>query len=383
MHGSAWPLERRALHPALLPRGSEGAEDDGDDGQAGAIPGARVCHTAFAAHTPPALRTSLYWFGEYVWAVTGGRLPMRVEVHWLDPDRVAVEVPLGRMDGTSCYLAQADGRTLSAAFATVPPEFADGADCWAVFFPSGVPNDASFARSEFITGGMSVAPDGCDMFNIDDLWLTRIPPHLGAAGPYHPVERLAYLPQWWQHEWFHALFNSDQLFADAALEPTSHSWHNLDNWPEDFEGAVEPDYYHECLHKRFLLPDAHPPLWYRLKRWGWTPEAERALALPDMLLGSWRLREPSNDWHYVTIEAGPDGTLRWRNRADVEWSLELNAEKGRLIPGQDCPYEGTMVQIVVEGHALEGRSLEARLARGGRLAIKGLAFNAELYVREG
>jgi hypothetical protein len=361
-------LEVRTLHPWLLPHGSADGKDGDDDGQAGAA----VCHTAYAPDTPLVLRTSLYWFGEYIWAVTGGRLSTHVDVHWVDPDRITAAVEVKGNQATP-----PGEQIVGDAFSALPSSFVAGADCWACLHPSGVPTHESFGRSGFITGGMGGSPDGRPLFMVDDLWLVRKPPNLG-AGIYSPVERLAYLPQWWQHEWYHALFNHATLFSECNLEPTSHSWFQRDAWPPDFEGVMEVDYHDQALHKRFLDPTAHPPLWYRLKRWAWTPDA--APLLPQAVLGSWRHQNASNDWHYVTIEPGPGGVLQWRNRAGVSWSLAVDAEGGRLLTGDDCPYKGIHVQIIVGGPPLEGVGLDARIRPGAAVTIVGLDFGG-LYMR--
>jgi hypothetical protein len=62
------------------------------------------------------------------------------------------------------------------------------------------------------TGAEGFSP----FFIIDDRWIVRKPPHIG-TGEYSDVERSVYLPQWFQHEFFHHLFRTYPSSASRPL----------------------------------------------------------------------------------------------------------------------------------------------------------------------
>jgi hypothetical protein len=199
---------------------------------------------------------STYLFTEYIRAMTGGRLKVDVRLLRL-PE---LDVPVERLrrpvqaGGASYDLAFADlaPAAMPRVWKAIPDNVRAATDWWWVLYPSHVPGGA---KTNYITGGMGLGPDGVSpAFIIDDLWLARIPPTLG-TGPYTSEERRAYLPQWLQHEFFHHLYRS---YPALRLEASGHQWFDRKTWPDDFEGALEADYYAESVHKR--LQPATPPL---------------------------------------------------------------------------------------------------------------------------
>jgi hypothetical protein len=199
---------------------------------------------------------STYLFTEYIRAITGGRLKVEVRVLPLP----GLDVPVERVTrsvqagGTPYELQFADmaPAAMTRVWRAAPADVLAATDWWWVLYPSHVPEGA---KTNFITGGMGLGPDGVSpAFVIDDLWLVRIPPTLG-TGPYTSEQRRAYLPQWLQHEFFHHLYRS---YSDFGLEASGHQWFDRKLWPSDFNGLLEPDYYAESMHKR--LRDATPPL---------------------------------------------------------------------------------------------------------------------------
>jgi hypothetical protein len=213
-------------------------------------------HHSLATPTGDYVGESTYLFTEYIRAITGGRL--KVDVRLLPLPEL--DVPVERLTRS----VQAGGASFDVAFAdlapagmpriwkAVPDEVRAKTDWWWVLYPSHVPPGAT---TNFITGGMSVGPDGVSpAFIIDDLWLVRIPPTLG-SGPYTSEQRRAYLPQWLQHEFFHHLYRS---YPALGLETSGHQWFDRKLWPDDFNGLLEPDYFAESVHKR--LKSASPPL---------------------------------------------------------------------------------------------------------------------------
>lgn len=205
------------------------------------------------------IHESLFLFTEYIRAITEGGLEVKVKVARF-PD---LDVPVQVVENT-LRVAGADRTTLSANLApgamekiwNAAPETRSVTDWWWILYPSHVPEQyPEFARTEFITGGMAVGPDGrSPAFVIDDRWLLRSPPHLGGA-PLTAEQRRAFLPQWFQHEFFHHLYRA---YPRLELEKSGHQWFDRKTWPADFQGWIEPDYYAESLHKR--LQTAQPPL---------------------------------------------------------------------------------------------------------------------------
>lgn len=196
-------------------------------------------------------------------------------------------------------------------------------------------------------------------------WLTRKPPHLG-SGPYSDVERNIYLPQWLQHEFFHHLYRT---YPEFGLEATSHQWFSLANWPSDFVGRFEPDYYHESVFRR--LQGAQEPMAAALRYatdgapWG-------QLNLFDVF-GSYDREPVQNPWHSGVIQ--PGAPLRWQNQAGVSWNLTPDLLNGRLLTGPDNPYFGSPLadafQLVLKRNALGDILPE----------LAGFSFLGELYRR--
>jgi hypothetical protein len=230
----------------------------------------RSLHPSLYSSESSILDSSVTLFCEYISAITRGRLGVRVR-HLRVPDlTVATEI-------REQQIAVAGVSKKVVSWGLQPGEFhriwqalepntkAD-TDWWWIIYPSFVP-DASgpFGNREFITGGMNVGPDGqSPAFVIDDLWLIRRAPHLG-TGLLTNAERLLYMSQWLQHELFHHLFRT---YPELELEVDSHQWFDRRRWPKDFQGALEPDYFEEALHKRLqtTTPALHSALRYKAAR---------------------------------------------------------------------------------------------------------------------
>lgn len=197
---------------------------------------------------------------------------------------------------------------------TVPQSITGQTDIWWAIAPSGVPGDGSDFDEIFITGGMGLAPTGAPLIVSDDAWFTRKPAHLG-SGPYSDVERRAYMPQWFQHEFTHHLF---RRWPQFALEATSHQWFDRSTWPADFVGRFEPDYYSEAVNKRLLT--ATPSLAAGLDH----PELADFNSQPlTSIAGRYERRPVENDFHVVDITIDSATSATWRNQADVSWSLNV------------------------------------------------------------
>ena len=289
------------------------------------------------------LRESTHLFRRWVTAITRG---------------LAVELNVVPMEGCATVTYTDDGNIIlsypdaAEMLAGVPASVAQAADFFWVVAPSGVPGDGSGYGRHFITGGMG-GVGSRPLFLSDDAWFLRKPEHLG-SGRYHPIERRAYLPQWFQHEFMHHLFRT---WPELGLEATDHQWFDLSTWPEDFEGRFEPDYYSEAIDKRLL--DATPSL----------AEALLGPTLADMsttplsaVAGTYEREPVLNDWHVGTVTvAGAAAT--WTNQAGVSWSLAV--QDGVLYSGPDCPYGEAPMDVELDGDG----------------AVAALWFGAERYGR--
>jgi hypothetical protein len=301
------------------------------------VPVALDLEPALSADDYRIIRQSLWLFGEYVAAITDGRLALRVE--FLPLPQVTVPVSVSTDRNGHLLAGLADGAK-EHVWKSIPEPVKSRTDWWWILYPSVVPERyADFASTEFVTGGMGGGPDGASpCFVIDDRWLTRKPPHL-SHGPFTDTEREAYLPQWLQHEFFHHLFGT---YPEFGLEKTSHQWFDHKTWPEDFRGSIEPDYYAEAVHKR-LIPRGQPPLYVELRHEAPDPSIVRRLSLRS-LEGLYRHEPMENDWHEgrITREApaGPEGgpTYRWTNRAGKSWRLTYLPGSLSLRTGPDNPY---------------------------------------------
>jgi hypothetical protein len=193
---------------------------------------------------------SLWLFNEYVTTMTKGMLDVETYIQSL-PD---VDLPVhAHINSEGRYFANL--KNFRKINEYLSDEVIEATDWWWILYPSHVPEQhPDFENAEFVTGGMGLVSLDSPCFIIDDRWLVRKPPHLG-EGEYSSLERGAYLPQWLQHEFFHHLYRTWPKFK---LEVTDHQWHDDANWPKDFEGLFEADYYHESLYKR--LHFAEPPL---------------------------------------------------------------------------------------------------------------------------
>lgn len=321
---------------------------------------------------PRILEQALRLFREYVLAMTGGRL--RVDLERLHLAKL--EIPVSAREQGRRHAGIAKGG-MQKLWAAVSSKLRAETDWWWVIYPSHVPRQhPDFEKTEFITGGMGVGPDGVSpCFISDDQWLLQKPPHLG-RGPYSDIERRAYLPHWLQHEFFHHLYRS---WPELELEKESHQWFRRATWPKDFAGSYEPDYYHESLVKR-LQTQARPPMHVELRYRPPSRELFSKLRL-EALIGTYVHEPAQNDWHTGSIRRA--GTrrgkpvLRWRNKAGVTWKLYPELANGLLRTGRDNPY--------YESNPSSGRVFHLVLERDASGAftsrLRGIRFQGALYLR--
>lgn len=308
-----------------------------------------------SANDGAAIHQSTRLFGYYVWALTGGRYTLDVEV--VEASGCAA-VTFGRFDNDVGVLTRTAGLADAAAVVnTVSEEVRAATDMWWVIYPSNVPVGPPFESTEFVTGGMG-GYGAAPMFIVDDLWLLRTPPHLGTA-VYDDVQRRVYLPQWLQHEFFHHLYRT---YPEFELEAEGHQWFDRSTWPGDFVGAWEPDYYAESVARR--LETAEPPLYETLRV---RPPTLDGVEAADFV-GRYERRPVQNEWHEVTI-AWDGTTLSWANAAGVSWELVWDGTE--LSSVASSPY-GRQI-LAVDGEVGSDGALV--------LPVRGLWFNGELHVR--
>lgn len=312
---------------------------------------------------------STWLFREFVHAMTGGRLTVHTSIVPLPDLEVPVEITAGPLNFAT-LTAGAERRIWGA----VPESVRAATDWWWVIYPSHFPEQSKeLAELEYITGGMSVGPDRqSPSFLIDDLWLLRKPSPYAGRTPYTEAERRAYLPQWFQHEFFHHLFRE---YPQFQLEAKSHQWFDRKTWPADFEGLMETDYYIEALHKR--LQAATPPLWVKL-RYAAPPREVWDRITTAKLVGRYRRTPVENPWHEGDIEQQPSG-LAWRNAANRQWGLKPNLKEGMLdTDPTDNPYflsnpsTGQVFLLVLRRDA-DGEYLPE---------VAGFRFNGEFYAKQ-
>jgi uncharacterized protein (TIGR02246 family) len=261
---ATWRLQSKAVKPeapqhvrlTVILVGHSSGIQPATQGELRAHTGKLVVHvldSRIATHRYRIIRESLWLFKEYVSAITGGRLTIDTKIVSLPDLTIPVGVDFIRDYGMNWagIVGEADPQIWAAVDSAVKAK----TDWWWIIYPSHVPYP-SLADTEFITGGMGAGPDGVSpAFAIDDLWLIRKPAPFVGKRPYSLEERWAYLPAWFQHEFFHHLFRS---YPEFQLEEKDHQWFDHRNWPLDFEGRLEQDYFRESVHKRFQKVDDHP-----------------------------------------------------------------------------------------------------------------------------
>ena len=290
------------------------------------------------------VKQSLDLFTRYVTAITKGALKINVEFVELD----AFSLPVG-VTTKPPHLAYSG---IEPVWSALPQATKDSTDWWWILYPSHVPEYPTFNDETFITGGMGVDSKGGPVFISDDKWIVRKPAHLG-KGNYSDIERRIYLPQWFQHEFFHHLY---RIYPELALEVNGHDWFDLKFWPSDFKGQFETDYYSETLHKR-LQVNCAPLATKLITKVEDGLEAKFNTFSMDELVGPYSQDVIQNSWHEGNI-IKENGVYYWKNKANVKWKVTPNFAKGRLETGSDCPYPGVnfIIQLyrTVEGDVVSG-----------------------------
>lgn len=275
-------------------------------------------------------------FRRWVQAITGG-LEVELAVHVVEQGTTVnftreINPVVG---GTNTVFSTANVQEM---IDTVPASLASTTNLWWVMAPSGVPGDGTGFNSYFITGGMGSDSSGIPVISCDDSSFTRKPSNLG-SGPYSEVELRMYHPSWLQHEFMHHLFS---LYPEFGLENTAHQWFYPVNWPSDFVGNNEPDYYIEALTKRILTATPSVADQLKVKKY-----ADMSTFPKAKLLGTYQRKPVQNAWHNVTISLN-GGNLRWNNSAPLSWGLEIIGTELWSLP--EGPYGAQRLRVQLDAN---------------------------------
>jgi hypothetical protein len=193
------------------------------------------------------VRQSLRLFQSYILAISGGELRLELDFHQVE----------------SCFQIKAETGYVFGNYNTpisqLPSEAIKKADMFWLIYPT------DFDANLDVGGGSAIGgfEGGKPVFMSEDDWVIKKRAPDQGAGARTEVERRMYLPEWVQHEFFHHLFSS---WPELGLEKTGHQWFDKKNWPADFVGKDEEDYYSEALNKR--LYNVTPSIAVKLQKAG-------------------------------------------------------------------------------------------------------------------
>jgi len=273
------------------------------------------------------IRQSLDLFTRYVNAITNGALEL--QIGFIEIDTLCLPVKVTK---TKPYIAY--DYNLGPVWGALSNATKDSTDWFMINYPSHVPDFPVFDDESFITGGMGADSKAGPVFIADDKWIMRKPAHLG-KGNYTDIERRIYLPQWFQHEFFHHLY---RIYPELKLEVKGHDWFDRNLWPSNFAGQFETDFYSESLHKKLQL-QCTPLATKLITRIDNSIKTEFSRLSMDELVGQYSQDVIQNTWHEgnIIIE---NGKYYWKNKANVKWQVTPNFNEGQLKTGNDCPYPG-------------------------------------------
>lgn len=200
------------------------------------------------------LRQALRLFQRYVWGITRGEL--RLDVRF-----VRVPASIG-FSFAAPNLLQLDNYT--EPIQRQPSEILNNTDMWWVIYPDDRPVDTALASMSFVGGGGMGGYGSSPVFLCEDSWPLKNRFSGGGISreiTYTEIERRCYLPQWFQHEFFHYLY---QRFPEFGFENASHQWFDMRTWvPYGFVGKYETHYFSQSYHK--YLDTANPSIAQRLR----------------------------------------------------------------------------------------------------------------------
>lgn len=155
------------------------------------------------------------------------------------------------------------GYDFTALLNKVPQDIKRSTDFWLAVSPIALPkNIPELAEKTWLVSYTSSHDNGVrtgtdngnsPVFIASDGWLLDRKARSDIA-PLLRGERQSYLPQWFDHEFYHMVFGAYQDKVDLGQDFSNggHSWFTRSNWPSDFAGNNEFDFYDEVLKKRLL-----------------------------------------------------------------------------------------------------------------------------------
>lgn len=311
------------------------------------------------------IKEATWLFLEYLGALTGGT------ARW---QQSFVELP-GKIDLEN--KASINGRisnnlgakSFDQIWDSVDARVKKQTDMWLIVHPSNLPSNSELRHAvDFVRGGMARDPQGAPCIVADDLFLLQASPHFkNGEKAFSAMERQLYHPQYFQHEIFHFIF---RRYAEFELEKSGHDWHTRGNWPADFVGAVEPDYYAEAFEKR-ILTSANPVV--SIFRFQAAPDRMWKALSPEDLVGTYQQEVVENGWHKGAV-LYEDGKYYWKNEAGVRWDLKYNG-RGDFETNETNPY--------FKKYPARGRLFHLQLKRSadGKFenVVAGFSFNGGHY----
>jgi hypothetical protein len=313
-------------------------------------------------------------FMEYVTAITDGKMRAQVEVLHLPDLTLPVGTWQSSYGGQKLYYASLKDDWLNKMWQAIPENVKNKTDWWWLIQPSHFPEKVpKLNQIGFICGGMGGVPGGAPLFISDDLTHVRQRPFQGGK-TLRSFEHKTYFPQWFQHEFFHHIF---QKYPEFKLEVNGHDWFNRNFWPKDFQGKFEADYFHEALFKR-IIPRGRIPLSQQL-RYAPLFDTSRLKNLKRQdIEGIYERRPVQNSWHKGSIRflRNENGRMvfQWTNAANSKWTLYYNKEKMRLDTGTDNPY--------YDINKATGRAFLLKMSKTSSSGIiGGFSFQNEDYIK--
>ena len=180
------------------------------------------------------VRQSLRLFQSYLLAISGGELSLELKFYKINK--------CFQINKEKDYL----GGNFSEPLLQLPEGVVEKTDMFWLIYPNDIDKGAKINYKSGITWfGDKRKP----VFMCEDDWIIKKRAPLQGVGSRTEVERRIYLPEWFQHEFFHHLYSS---YSELKLEgKDNHEWFNRNYWQKDFVGKIEEDYYSESLRKRF------------------------------------------------------------------------------------------------------------------------------------
>ena len=279
----------------------------------------------------------LYVFSRYIEAATNGTVKPSIEIIELPNFEYPVTVkeePHGKASAYGNPDPTNDDNTFPNIWSELTSEQKNSTDLWWIIYPSFVPGiggnlqttTPNFNNISFFTGGTATGPKGEAVLFVDDLFFLEKQLHIG-GGSMTDIERRCYAATWFQHEYFHYLFD---VFPNEELEEESHIWFQRDKWPNEFEGMFEADYFHEAMDKRLSIVENGPLVNRIIIRRDAVPSDVFSKLDQSDLEGDYSALVPVNKYNRFSIKKklGSTNKYIWKNEVPLEYEMDLRLNEG-------------------------------------------------------